>query len=57
MARTDYDIERVDCVVCGSADYELYIECVRDLYNDTRNFFDVVKCSGCGFIFTNPRPT
>ncbi|MCD4832074.1 MAG: methyltransferase domain-containing protein [Anaerohalosphaeraceae bacterium] len=53
----NYKLETVPCAVCGSDNYSVHIKEARDLYNDTQNFFDVVKCDSCGFVFTNPRPT
>ncbi|MDP4281012.1 MAG: class I SAM-dependent methyltransferase [Bacteroidota bacterium] len=42
------------CPICGSGDFENYLT-VRD-YFFSEEEFSIVKCSGCGFKFTNPRP-
>jgi len=34
-----------------------YLKNARELYNNSGYKFNVVKCTKCGFIFTNPRPT
>lgn len=43
-----------NCPVCGSEKFDLYIS-GKD-YFLTGESFKIVKCSGCGFRFTNPRP-
>lgn len=53
----DYQRETVNCPCCGSANYETYIENAKEFYNNLPEFFNVVRCSDCDFIFTNPRPT
>ena len=52
-----YELERVDCALCGSDDHEIYLAHAKELYNGLDAHFDVVRCRGCGFVFTNPRPT
>jgi len=52
-----YKLERVSCSFCGSDRHEIYLHNAKERYNDMREWFDVVKCRDCGFIFTNPRPT
>lgn len=52
-----YEVETVDCALCGSDDYEVYLSRAKELYNGLDAFFDVVRCRRCGFVFTNPRPT
>jgi 2-polyprenyl-3-methyl-5-hydroxy-6-metoxy-1,4-benzoquinol methylase len=42
-----------NCLCCGGKDYELYVK-AKDNYST--EYFDIVKCKECGFIFTNPRP-
>src|SRR4051812_19276671 len=41
------------CLCCGGNDFQLYVK-AKDNYSTAS--FDVVKCSSCGFVFTNPRP-
>lgn len=53
----NYKMEEVNCGFCGSSEYEIYIEGAKELYNNLEGEFNVVKCTKCGFIFTNPRPT
>ncbi|MEO8068000.1 MAG: class I SAM-dependent methyltransferase [Flavobacteriales bacterium] len=43
------------CPICGAADL-LPDGKVRD-YHLSKEVFELVRCLGCGFVFTNPRPT
>lgn len=52
-----YRLENVNCLFCGSDNYEIYIKGAKELFNNTGERFDVVKCRNCELIFTNPRPT
>lgn len=52
-----YELETVPCALCGSARHAIYLRQARELFNGLDACFDVVRCSDCGFIFTNPRPT
>lgn len=52
-----YMLKMVDCPFCHSNGYDVYIKGAKELYNNTGEIFDVVKCRDCGFIYTNPRPT
>jgi 2-polyprenyl-3-methyl-5-hydroxy-6-metoxy-1,4-benzoquinol methylase len=42
-----------NCYCCGKSDFRLYTE-ARDYYSD--EYFKIVQCNNCHFIFTNPRP-
>jgi 2-polyprenyl-3-methyl-5-hydroxy-6-metoxy-1,4-benzoquinol methylase len=53
----DYELETVNCCVCGSSESEVYLKRAKELYNGLDAWFDVVRCRGCGHYFTNPRPT
>jgi len=52
-----YNVETVNCPLCHSSRYELYIENAKELYNNLDEYFNVTKCIQCTHIFTNPRPT
>tara|TARA_B100000315_G_scaffold260087_1_gene319196 strand:+ start:1245 stop:2261 length:1017 start_codon:yes stop_codon:yes gene_type:complete len=52
-----YLLETVNCDYCGSSVYNTYIKSAKELYNGFNDYFDVVQCVDCDFIFTNPRPT
>ena len=52
-----YELEYVDCPLCGCNKYKIYIKNAKELYNGFNELFDVVKCNRCEFIYTNPRPT
>lgn len=52
----NYSEERVNCPLCGSDQYHIYIEQAKELYNNLDAYFDVVQCEACGHFFTNPRP-
>ncbi|MBK9328493.1 MAG: class I SAM-dependent methyltransferase [Sphingobacteriales bacterium] len=41
------------CLCCGGKDFKPYLE-AKDNYST--EFFNIVQCTSCGFIFTNPRP-
>lgn len=52
-----YDLETVPCALCGSDHHDVYFSRAKELYNGFDEYFDVVRCRECGFVFTNPRPT
>lgn len=52
-----YQLESVSCGLCGSADNRVVLHQAKELYNGLDARFDVVECTDCGFVFTNPRPT
>ncbi len=43
-----------NCPVCGATELELFLA-GKDYFLTTESF-EIVKCSNCGFRFTNPRP-
>jgi len=42
------------CPLCKSADISLFLKCTDHLVS--REVFEIFKCSGCGFIFTQDYP-
>ncbi|MFZ5758887.1 MAG: class I SAM-dependent methyltransferase [Thermodesulfobacteriota bacterium] len=52
-----YQRERISCPLCGADRHEIFLGNVKERYNDMDEWFDIVSCLNCGFIFTNPRPT
>lgn len=52
-----YKLETVNCPLCDSSEYSIYIKKAKELYNNLDEYFDVCKCNKCRHIFTNPRPT
>ncbi len=42
-----------NCYCCHASDFQLYFK-AKDNYST--EYFDIVQCKSCGFIFTNPRP-
>lgn len=40
------------CLCCGGKDFKPYLE-AKDNYSKILN---IVQCTSCGFIFTNPHP-
>lgn len=50
-----YESETINCLICDSHKYEGVLR-AQDLMTFTGASFDVVKCSECGFQWTNPRP-
>ena len=43
-----FDLEKIVCYNCGCAESNFY---------DTENGFQYTKCSKCGLVYLNPRPT
>lgn len=43
-----------NCPVCKNDKAEAYLSCID--YTVSRETFNVVQCSSCGFRYTNPRP-
>ena len=54
---SNYHIETINCPLCSSSEYKIFIKQAKELYNDMDEYFDVCKCAKCEHIFTNPRPT
>jgi 2-polyprenyl-3-methyl-5-hydroxy-6-metoxy-1,4-benzoquinol methylase len=48
-------METVSCDFCGSFDCMPYLRS-KDYINNKAGIFSVVRCRGCGLIYTNPRP-
>jgi 2-polyprenyl-3-methyl-5-hydroxy-6-metoxy-1,4-benzoquinol methylase len=48
-------MERVACDLCGGVKSRLYLRS-RDYVNRVAGEFEVVRCEGCGLLYTNPRP-
>ncbi len=42
-----------NCYCCGKSDFQLFFK-AKDNY--AKEYFDIVQCKDCGFVFTNPRP-
>lgn len=50
------EFEKVTCNLCGSNQYTVHL--VRgDLNTFLPGMFQLVKCSNCGLVYQNPRPT
>jgi len=43
--------------LCGADEYAVVIAQAKELYNGMEEYFDVVRCSECSMVWTNPRPT
>jgi len=43
-----------NCPVCGSKSFSNFLRC-KD-FTVTKEYFDLVDCNECKFVFTNPRP-
>lgn len=52
-----YELEYASCNLCGSEDHVHFLKGVKEQYNGFDEYFDIVRCRDCGFLFTNPRPT
>ena len=52
-----FELETVKCPNCDSDDFTVVLENAEELYNQTREKFNVVACKDCGLRYTNPRPT
>ena len=49
-------IEETKCVLCGAEDYKHYLTASDRLSDDKNNTYNIVRCSECDFLYTNPRP-
>jgi len=47
-------LEYVSCNLCGSSDTRLLYKAFSTRYNQPEQF-NLVKCNGCGLVYTNPR--
>jgi 2-polyprenyl-3-methyl-5-hydroxy-6-metoxy-1,4-benzoquinol methylase len=45
----------IKCPVCEGSSFSPYL--VAKDYTVSRESFSIVRCKGCGFVLTNPRPT
>jgi 2-polyprenyl-3-methyl-5-hydroxy-6-metoxy-1,4-benzoquinol methylase len=45
----------VQCPLCLSSDLKSFLTCVD--HTTSKETFQIVKCSACNFLITNPRPT
>jgi len=52
----EIELEPVVCNLCGSNEYDPYLERM-DLYTSLPGVFKMVRCRNCGLIYENPRPT
>lgn len=48
-------MELISCPICNIDSFKHFLTC-RD-YTVSRETFNLVKCTGCGLVYTNPRPT
>lgn len=48
-------VEIKNCPICGQEKQELYKQ-VED-HSTSKEIFNIVRCLGCGFLFTSPRPS
>ena len=52
------DLEHVNCNLCGSNDYVIFLEQEDNRYPETPRYrFRLVKCKKCKLIYLNPRPS
>ena len=58
MINNNVEIEHVNCNLCGSDDYVIYLEQEDNRYPETPRYrFRLVKCKKCNLIYLNPRPS
>jgi SAM-dependent methyltransferase len=50
-------MEYTTCNLCGSAKFKLFYRCKDYFLGNSDVEFNVVKCSNCGLVYVNPRPT
>jgi 2-polyprenyl-3-methyl-5-hydroxy-6-metoxy-1,4-benzoquinol methylase len=53
--KLENDFEYVNCDYCGSENFRTILTSV-DYYNNIPGEFQIVKCTNCNLIYTNPRP-
>src|SRR5450830_1636788 len=51
----EIEFERVPCNLCGSTEFEPYLE-RGDLNTSLPGTFTMVRCRKCGLVCQNPRP-
>ncbi|MDI6715794.1 MAG: class I SAM-dependent methyltransferase [Actinomycetota bacterium] len=56
LTKSSVKLEKVNCILCGSKEEELLLTGADRLLG-REGRFKVVKCSRCGLIYLNPRPT
>lgn len=49
-------LERINCPICGSGENREKIRSKDFRYNISVEYFSIVECKKCGFLFLNPRP-
>lgn len=49
-------MEKVNCYICDSSDFELVYENIPDRFV-AGNTYHMIRCNKCGFSFLSPRPT
>ena len=55
VSRETYIMENISlCVICGSDDFEEYLQCIDHFVTGEK--FTITTCGNCGFCITNPRP-
>jgi len=50
-------MEKTACAICGSSEYEIIAQGYDYQYWTSQQIFYFVKCSACGHLYLNPRPT
>ena len=50
-------MEQVLCNLCGHSEYTIEHKGPDLLFNNRQELFTLVKCTNCGLIYQNPRPT
>jgi SAM-dependent methyltransferase len=47
----------VACCICGSPNHREFVEVVRRMDDGSGGTYRIARCSACGFLYVNPRPT
>lgn len=53
----NFDTERTCCVVCGSSEGKAEASGIDYIYEGSSQICTAWRCTGCGHIYLNPRPT
>ena len=54
---TSFPTEPTECILCGSTDCTVEAEGEDYVYRGSNQTVTAVRCTGCGHIYLNPRPT
>lgn len=48
-------MEKINCPICDNSEFDFLFKSKDNIHN-IRGYFDIVSCTKCSFVLTNPRP-